>query len=162
MELYLMQHGLAVPTEEDPEQPLSREGVTQLQSAGRALQRLGLRFDLIACSPLKRSRQSAALIAEAVNYPYSDLLESDLLKPLALPQEALRLVRHHVESSAVLLVGHLPSLAEIASLLLGNGQRVRVHFENGGLCRFDLPELPELPAELRYSLTAAQIKLIAR
>ena len=28
MELYLMQHGLALPSEEDPEQPLAREGVS--------------------------------------------------------------------------------------------------------------------------------------
>ena len=162
MELYLMQHGLAVPAEEDPEQPLAREGVAQLQTAGRALQRLGLRFDLIACSPLKRSHQSAALIAEAVNYPYSDLLESDLLKPLAPPQETLRLVRRHADSSAVLLVGHLPSLAEITAVLLGNGHLVRVHFENAGLCRLDLPDDPALQAELRYCLTAPQLKLISR
>jgi len=161
MELYLLQHGLALPAEEDPEQPLAKEGVAQIQAAGRVLQRLGVRPGLIACSPKKRARQSAALIAEAVNFPYSDILESELLLPLTPPQETLRLLRRHSESGALLLAGHLPSLAEIASLLLGNGCRVRIHFENGGLVRLDLPEVAALQAELRYSLTSAQIRLIA-
>jgi phosphohistidine phosphatase len=162
MELYLMQHGLAVPAAEDPEQPLCREGVVQIQTAGLAMVRLGIHPDLIACSPLKRSRQSAALVAEAVNFPYSDILESELLKPLTPPGETLRLLRRQADNRAVVLAGHLPSLAEVAALVLGQGCRVRIHFENGGLCRLDLPEEPTLPAELRFSLTPAQIKLIAR
>ena len=161
MELYLLQHGLALAAEDDPEQPLSKDGVAQIQAAGIALQRLGVRPGLIACSPKKRSKQSAALIAEAINYPYSDILESELLQPLTPPQETLRLLRRHAESGALLLAGHLPSLAEVASLLLGNGCRVRVHFENGGLVRLDLSEFAANRAELRYSLSAAQIRLIA-
>jgi phosphohistidine phosphatase len=161
MELYLLQHGLALPAEEDPEKPLSKAGVAQVQAAGRALRRLGVDLGLIACSPKKRSRQSAALIAEAVNFPYSDILESELLLPLAPPEETLSLLRSHGESGAVLVAGHLPSLAEVASLALGDGCRVRIHFENGGLCRLDLPQEPTTKAELRYNLTAAQIKLIA-
>jgi len=35
MHLYLMQHGLAVPEQEDPEEPLSPEGVAQIQAVGR-------------------------------------------------------------------------------------------------------------------------------
>lgn len=161
MELYLLQHGLALPAEDDPEQPLAKDGVAQLQAAGRALLRLGVRPGLIACSPKKRSKQSAALIAEAVNYPYSDILESELLQPLTPPRETLRLLRRHSDNGAILVAGHLPSLAEIASLLLGDGSRVRIHFENGGLVRLDLPELAAHQAELRWSLSAAQLKLIA-
>lgn len=161
MELYLMQHGLAVPAGDNTEQPLAPEGVVQIQTAGRAMQRLGIRPDQIACSPHKRSRQTAALIAEAVNFPYSDILESELLKPLTPPGETLRLLRRQVDSRAMVLAGHLPSLAELAALVLGQGHRVRIHFENGGLCRLDLPDDPKLSGELRFSLTAAQIKLIA-
>ena len=160
MELYLMQHGLA-ETGEDPDPPLSRAGVTQIQTSARAMKRLGLRFDLIACSPKKRARQTAALVAEAVNYPYSDLLESDLLKPLAPPGETLRLLERNPEDRAVLFTGHLPSLAEIAALLLGNGCRVRIHVENGGLLRIDRAPDQEPQGLLRYSLTAAQLGLLA-
>ncbi len=160
MELYLMQHGLAVPAEDNPEQPLSPEGVAQIQAAGRAMLRFGIRPDLIACSPHKRSRQTAALVAEAVNFPYSDILESELLKPLAPPAETLRLLRRQSDLRAAVLAGHLPSLAEVAALVLARGCRVRVHFENGGLCRLDLPEDPTQAGELRYSLTSAQLKLI--
>ena len=76
MELYFMQHGQAVSEQEDPAKPLSREGVAQIQASAKAMHRLGLAFDVIVCSPKRRSHQSAALVAEAVRYPYSDILES--------------------------------------------------------------------------------------
>lgn len=161
MELYLMQHGLALPREEDPDEPLSRDGVGQIQAVGKVLRRLEVSLDLIACSPKKRAHQSAALIAEAVNFPHSDILETDLLKALTPPGETLRLVERHADSHAILFAGHLPSLAEIASRVLGNGCRVRVHVENGGLCRLDLPSAAGQQAELRFCLTATQTKMIA-
>lgn len=161
MELYLLQHGLALPAEADPEKPLSKAGVAQVQIAGRALRRLGVELGLIACSPKKRSRQSAALIAEAVNFPYSDILESELLLPLTPPQETLGLLRRHGESGAVLVAGHLPSLAEVASLTLCGSCRVPIHFENGGLVCLDLPPEATEEAELRCCLTNDQLKLIA-
>ena len=85
MELYLLQHGLALPAEEDPEQPLAKEGVAQIQAAGRVLQRLGVRPGLIACSPKKRARQSAALIAEAINFPTATSSKASVPPPHPAP-----------------------------------------------------------------------------
>jgi phosphohistidine phosphatase len=161
MHLYLMQHGLAVSEQEDPEEPLSPAGVAQIKAVGRVLKRLDIHPELIACSPKKRSRQSAALIAEAVNYPYSDLLESEQVKAMTPPEETLELLRGQRQPGTALIAGHLPSLARIASLVLGHVCEVKVHFENGGLCRLDLPEEKDDPGELRFCLTAEQIKLIA-
>ena len=42
MELYLMRHGQAVTGSENPEQPLSREGVAQIQDSAAAMKRLGM------------------------------------------------------------------------------------------------------------------------
>lgn len=160
MHLYLMQHGLAVPEQEDPEEPLSPEGVAQIQAVGRVLKRLDIRPDLIACSPKKRSKQSAALVAEGVNFPYSDLLESAQVKAMAPPAETLKLLRRQPQTQTVLIAGHLPSLARIASLVLGDGCEVKVHFENGGLCRLDLSE-EKGQGELRFCLTADQVRMIS-
>jgi len=76
MEIYLLRHGQAVSEQEDPARPLSRDGVEQIQASASAIRRLGLVFDVIVCSPKRRSHQSAALVAEAIRYPYSDILES--------------------------------------------------------------------------------------
>ena len=50
MELYLMQHGLAVPESEDPERPLSAAGTQQIESGAKAMARMGVRIDVFAAS----------------------------------------------------------------------------------------------------------------
>jgi phosphohistidine phosphatase len=161
MEFYLMQHGQAVPEEENPEQPLSREGVAQIQASAAAMKRMGISFDVIVCSPKKRSRQSAALVAEGVNYPYSDIVETEKIKATAPADEAVSFLRGLGEGKKVLVAGHLPSLARIAALLLGGDRPVRLRFENGGLCRIDVDELAPGEGELVFQIPAAQLKMVA-
>jgi phosphohistidine phosphatase len=161
MELYLMQHGQAAPEAENPEQPLSREGIAQIKSSAAAMKRMGIAFDVIVCSPKKRSRQSAALVAEGVNYPYSDIIETEKVKATATVDEAISFLRGFGKEKRVLVAGHLPSLARIASLLLGGGQPVRVRFENGGLCRIDAEELTPGEGEMVFQMPAAQMKMLA-
>jgi len=161
MEIYLMQHGQAVPESENPEQPLSREGVEQIRTAAAAMKRLGIALDLLVCSPKRRAHQSAALVAEGVNYPYSDILESELFLPSASPQDALDFLCRFSGERSLLVAGHLPSLARIAALLLGGTESVRLRFENGGLCRLDTAEPAPGSAELVFQLTPAQLHLLA-
>jgi len=162
MELYLMQHGQAVPESADPEQPLSKEGAAQIQATAAALKRLGVAFDLILCSPKKRARQSAALIAEGVNYPFSDIVETEKLKPKAPADEALTFLRSQAANRSVLIAGHLPSLANLAARLLGGDAPVRIRFENGGLCRIDTGDLGSGQGELVSHLPAALLQLLGR
>jgi phosphohistidine phosphatase len=160
MELYLMRHGQAVPESENPEQPLSREGVAQIQASAAAMKRLGITPDVIVCSPKRRAHQTAALVAEGVNYPYSDILETAAVSPNAPAAEALHYLRRLPPSRVVLIAGHLPSLGEIASTLLAGGAAVPIHFDNGCLCRIDLEELPTAAAELRYHLPGALLRAL--
>jgi phosphohistidine phosphatase len=162
MEFYLMQHGQAVPEYENPEQPLSREGVARIQASAAAMKRMGIAFDVIVCSPKKRSRQSAALVAEGVNYPYSDIVETEKVKATAPPDEAVSFLREYGGDKRVLVAGHLPSLARIASLLLGGSEdAVRVRFENGGLCRIDSAGLAPGEGELVFRIPAALMRMLA-
>jgi phosphohistidine phosphatase len=160
MQLYLMQHGQAVPETENPEQPLSREGVAQVQASAAAMKKLGIAPDLIVCSPKKRSRQSAALVAEGVNYPYSDIVETEAVKPAAPADDAVSFLRQNPACTSVLIAGHLPSLTRIASLLLGGDSPVRLRFENGGLCRIDTDSLTPGTAELVFHLSAKQMRIL--
>lgn len=162
MELYLMQHGQAVSEDENPERPLSREGVTQIQASAAAMKTLGIVPDAILHSPKKRSKQTAALIAEAINFPYSDLIETETVKPSAPAGETLAFLKPLLGCRSILIAGHLPSLGEIASALLSAGSKVHIHFENGGLCRLDVTSLPTTEAELHFHLTPDQLRLLAR
>lgn len=161
MELYLMQHGQAVAEEEDPERPLSREGVAQIQASAAAMKGMGIALDEIICSPKKRAHQTAALVAEGVNYPYSDIVKTEKVEPTVPPEEILTFLRQFRESRAVLIAGHLPSLARVAALLLGGDKAVVIRFENGGLCRIDTDDLISGEAELVFHIPAKQMKKLA-
>jgi phosphohistidine phosphatase len=68
-ELYVIRHGIAEERGEawpdDTKRPLTDRGVSRLRKAARALNRLGVRFDVVLTSPLVRAYQTADLVADA-------------------------------------------------------------------------------------------------
>jgi phosphohistidine phosphatase len=134
MRLYLMQHALAYSTEEDAERPLNPDGVKQAKQSASGIKRLGLVFDLIMTSPKRRAKQTAALVAEQVRYPYSDIMTTEALLPGRTPAELLELLQKESTDSRILIVGHLPHLALLAETLSG-GDLV---FENAGLACLEM------------------------
>ena len=154
MKLYLMQHALAYPAEENPERALNPAGIDQAKAAGRGIKRLNLSFDLIVASPKRRSYQTAALIAESVRFPHSDILTTEAILPDRTPKELFALLQKESAESLILVVGHLPHLAKVASELLQGGSLL---IENAGLTCFDLNQ-PE-PATLEFHLRPEQLTL---
>ncbi len=158
MELYLMQHGLCLSEAEDPRKPLSPEGRKGIETSARALAKMGLSFDLILTSDKLRAKETAEIIAKGVGYQ-GKIQEHQALKPLAPPEEALGVLKDY-QAEKVLIVGHLPSLARIASYLLGGEKGVRIRFKNGGLVALET-DLSPGEAELICVLTPEQLALIA-
>ncbi|MBW1713077.1 MAG: histidine phosphatase family protein, partial [Deltaproteobacteria bacterium] len=135
MQLYLMQHGQALPKDQDPDQGLSPEGVSQIETSGRALARLDLKLDWIVASPKLRSKQTAGIIAQSLGLEAGRIVETELVKPLAPPLETIGYLAGLQDTEAVLVAGHLPSLAQVASALISAGGKAAVGFENGALVR---------------------------
>ena len=152
MKVYLMQHALAYSSEEDQERPLSPAGIDQAKAAAKGIKRLGLTFDLIVTSPKRRAHQTAALIAEGVRFPHSDILTTEAVLPQCQPQELLDLLQKESSQSSVLVVGHMPQLGKLSSQLLQGGE---MHFENAGLACFEISS--SHPARLEFSLTTQQL-----
>jgi phosphohistidine phosphatase len=142
-----MQHALAYPAEENPERPLNPDGIHQAKSAARGIKRLGISFDLIMTSPKRRAHQTAALIAEGVRYPHSDILTTESTLPDKEPLELLNLLQKEAAESHILLVGHLPQLTNLATHLMQGGE---LFIENAGLSCFVLD--PPQSARLDFHL----------
>ncbi len=153
MRLYLMQHALAYSTEEDAERLLNPGGVKQAKQSASGIKRLGLVFDLIMTSPKRRAKQTAALVAEQVRYPYSDIMTTEALLPDRTPAELLELLQKESTDSRILIVGHLPHLALLADTLSG-GDLV---FENAGLTCLEMSG-PKT-ARLEFHLQAAHLDM---
>lgn len=136
MDVYLMQHGVAKTREEDPERPLTDEGRAAVERVAGRVAALGLKPDRIYHSGILRARQTAEILADRLGVP--DRVEArpgleplDPVEPVArwLDELAARL-------GAVVLVGHLPFLDRLASLLVaGNEEAQVVAFRMGGLVK---------------------------
>jgi len=161
MEIYLMQHGPALPKEQDPDQGLNPDGEARIHASGKALKKMGVNFDVILSSPKKRSRQTAAIVAEEMGFPPENIMETEKVKAMAPPEETIKALTEYSGNKKILITGHLPSVAEIASFLLTEGSKAIVEFEMGGCCRIDVEDLPTHSGHLRWYLTPEQLKLIA-
>ncbi|MGW8221390.1 MAG: phosphohistidine phosphatase SixA [Syntrophobacteria bacterium] len=160
MEIYLMQHGPNLSKDEDPEESLSPEGEVQISKAAQAIKKMGLEFDVIIASPKKRSQQTAALVARTIGFPVDSIVETEKVKAMTPAEETIRYLEEFQGKQSVLIAGHLPSLAEVASSLLTSGSKAAVQFERGGIGRIDVEALPTHEGRLRWYLTPAQLDLM--
>jgi phosphohistidine phosphatase len=134
--LYLMRHGEARPSEEAPARPLSQKGRLEVQRMGAFVRDLAdVRVGKIVHSKKLRARETAEILAEFLR-PTGGVYESDGLEPLAdVTAWADRLSG---EVGDVLLVGHLPHVGRLAGYLLGGGEDDEpIAFQPGGIaCLF--------------------------
>jgi len=161
MQICLMQHGPALPKDQDPEEGLGPEGKERIHAGGQALKKMGISFDVILSSPKKRSKETAAIVAEEVGFPPERIIETKKVKAMTPPEETVQALSELSGADRILIAGHLPSVAETASFLLTEGPKATVQFEMGGCCCIDVDELPTHSGRLRWYLTPAQLKLIA-
>lgn len=164
MELYLMQHGLALSKELDPEQPLSPVGRDQVEKSALAAKLMGLDLDAMICSTKKRSQQTAAILAQAVNYPVKNILVSDAVKAMTPPARTLEYLqglqqKHDVQRACI--VGHMPNIGELVSLLITNDSRAAIQVENAGLLRVDIMDFNRPAGTLLWYLGVHQMGLIS-
>lgn len=131
MEVYLVQHGEAKPESEDPQRPLTDKGRTEVESIARYVASLGVEVPQILHSGRLRAKQTAELFAQHL-MPPEGVSEEKGLGPLDDPQEAKRLIQQ--AEKPLMLVGHLPYLSRLASLLtLGDPEKEVVRFSMGGV-----------------------------
>jgi phosphohistidine phosphatase len=131
MLLYLVQHAEAKSEEEDPERSLTEKGLQDIKKVASYLARLNIKVDEIFHSGKKRALQTAEVLAKNLK-PKKGVSTKDGLAPLDDPQIWLERLSELEEE--VMIVGHLPHLSKLASLLLtGDKEKPIVTFKNAGL-----------------------------
>jgi len=129
--IFLVQHGEAKPESEDPERPLSDNGIRQTEHIAQHIHSIGLSVPVVYHSGKLRARQTAEILGQKA----FELIpkETDGLSP----KDAPLLWKDRLDSFGngnVMLVGHLPHLARLASLLLtGSMDPPVIAFRNSGI-----------------------------
>ena len=123
MQLYLVQHGEAKPKEADPDRPLTDDGRREVERTAAVLAKLGLSVDCIWHSGKTRADQTAQVLAAALA-PSQGVVRRDGLAP----NDPVKPVRKELASATadVMVVGHLPFLAKLASALLAGDKNAGV------------------------------------
>ncbi len=148
MDLWLVRHGEAVSERVDPARPLSPEGARAVSAVAESLAGTMGSFDLVASSGKKRALQTAVIFAEAAKYPSGRVVETGALSPGAIPEAFLAFLAGCTGSDRLLCVGHLPSIASIASFFLSHGDPVQLAFRPGTVCRIRVEALRRAGGEL--------------
>ncbi|MEN6478355.1 MAG: histidine phosphatase family protein [Anaerolineales bacterium] len=120
--LLLMRHAKsswADPDQPDAERPLTARGKREAERMGQELYRRGLAPAQILCSTAKRARSTANRVVEAAP-PDAEppvVLDSRLYASDAAAYR--RVLADEAQGDTVLLIGHNPTLEELASAMVG-------------------------------------------
>jgi phosphohistidine phosphatase len=128
MALFLVQHGEAKQENEDPDRSLTDRGAEVVERMADWAARSGITMDQIFHSGKRRAEQTAAIFAKHLNPP-KGVIEMNGLGPnddVTLVAASL-----HGEQDSIMIVGHLPHLSRLVSLLVtGNPDIEVVKFRN--------------------------------
>ena len=120
MYLYLVQHAEAKKAEEDTLRVLTCEGTQDIKKVASYIVKLNLKVTNIYHSGKTRALQTAQILHEGVNTS-AGISQTDGLSPMDEPgvwAERLGSVKDDI-----MIVGHLPHLSKLASLLLAEDER---------------------------------------
>jgi phosphohistidine phosphatase len=128
MFIYLVQHGRAKTEEEDPERGLTEEGAMEAKKVGAFLSGK-IRPFRIYHSGKKRAAETARILAD---YLRAETYAAEGLNPLDEPSIWAEKINRLFEDT--MLVGHLPHLEKLASLLTTKkSERNVISFKNAGV-----------------------------
>ena len=137
MDVYLIQHAESKSKEEDPARPLTDRGRKSVENVGAHLARLGIGFGRVLHSGKLRAQQTAEILGGSLRT--GDKVEAHTgLDPMDPVEPTVRWLSEQAELGlkSIAIVGHLPFLDKLASLLVAGSESVGViAFQYAGVVR---------------------------
>jgi phosphohistidine phosphatase len=131
MRLYLIQHAQAASEQQDPQRPLTPEGRQDAEKVAHFLKPLGLVVDRVWHSGKARAWQTAQIYAGVLTVRHELTARAGLD-----PNDDVAPLRDELTVAAedTMLVGHMPFVSKLASLLLtGHEFLPAIAFKNAGV-----------------------------
>lgn len=127
---YLVQHATAASKQEDPDRPLTEQGRRELEGVMMLMMRFGaITASRVVHSGARRAEETARMIGTSLD---AEVVAEDGLAPNDDPAGWAGRLR--TSDRDLVLVGHLPHLERLASLMLcEDPERRVVRFANGGI-----------------------------
>ncbi len=135
--LYIIRHTdktQSLVGQDDYDKELSQEGVVSAKLIAKNFANKKLPIDLIVASPAKRTKMTADIFADELNYNKSIMYNEVLY--LAFVNELLETITYTFDTvDSMILIGHNPSLTALALVLVGfkekfeMGAIMEIHFD---------------------------------
>ena len=138
MKLYLVQHAKAASKDMDPQRPLNDQGRRDIQKVAAFIKPLSLSVDYLWHSAKERAIETAEILTEVVKINNEKIARDGLA-----PNNDVTQLKDELISSQqdIMIVGHLPFMAKLASLLLtGREFAGTVAFKQGGIVALNSSE----------------------
>ncbi len=159
--IYLVRHGIAEDrsaTGRDEDRELTQAGTDNMQRAAAGLAWLEIKPDAIWSSPLRRARQTAEILRDAIA-PGLELAVEPALRSEADVDATLQRLQAAAAAQALMLVGHEPHISALASALLtGTVSGARVPFKPGSVLALEQTLPPAGRGGLRWFITSEQLR----
>ena len=168
MRLLIVRHAIAEDREtfartgkKDALRPLTRYGRVQMRQAARGLRRILPSIDLVGTSPLRRTVQTAEILAAAYDDP--PLVRVPSLDHAPDPLGFIHWLQGHRREDVVAAVGHEMHLVSLMSELLSGrrGQFVLLKKGSASLLQFEGSVRPGR-AKLVWSLSPAHLRALGK
>lgn len=164
MQLLLIRHGIAEDAEvstaaglADPERPLTEAGRKKMRKGANRLRSQLNRLDMVACSGLRRARETAEIVSRA--FGDIPLFERADLAPDAPLDNLLAWLATPPTTGTLALVGHDPQLSLLAGLLLAATPRPLISLKRGGMVLINFADRVQPGAGvLWWALTPGQLR----
>ena len=142
MIVYFLRHASAgehiANPKKDEKRALDPTGIEQCGYVGRALAVLDAQVDAVISSPLKRSGQTASLVANEMGYEGKLQFEA-ALRPEASFADFRKMLGKYARFEAIMVVGHNPSLSEFVGRSISeNGCEASVDLKKGAVARVEV------------------------
>jgi phosphohistidine phosphatase len=173
MDMFILRHGEAGKkitggNNKDSERALTVTGQKEMAGIANSLKDLGIKFDLIISSPLKRAHQTAAIVAKTLKNE-KKMEDWNELRPEGNRQDLYRKLSSSTrfkQYSSVLIVGHEPYLTDMISDIIsgGTGGDGHIVLKKAGLARLTITSFtpPNLHGELKWLLTPRHIRKMGK
>jgi len=135
MALFLVQHGISLAKDIDPEKSLSGEGISDVKRIAKVAKTYNIPVSCIKHSGKKRARQTAEIFASQLK-PDGGVEEINGIDPL---DDVMVFARTVNSKDDLMIVGHLPFMERLtAYLITGSIEKPVFKFQNGGVVCLDI------------------------
>ena len=149
--LYIVRHAAAedINAGGDHARRLTKKGRKEFARLVRLLAGAGMEVDLVATSPLVRTRETAEILAEELDCPRVEVVDG-----LAPGGDWQALVEWTVQQDAarVAWVGHAPCVGRFVALSIGDGS-AGIRMSKGAVAAVRLDDGPGQPGDLAWLAT---------